>query len=429
MPQDADVRPCRRTEHVGRWVATLGLAAVGLVSAAAPAGAQSPTGGTAPVSPAPAAKAPAQPLAPAPTENLYGRPAPLIKRFACRTSCVSAAGARPGSLVRITGRHLKNVDEVIFLGADADAVDDASVAPRTARKRALVARVPRTAVTGRIAVALPDGTRSPATALPLTVEAAPAALPAGVIDAEAQRHKVFFDAQRPAELSYVVGGTQPANVLVELIRGADGTAIAQWSPGEVQPGVPQTVRWDGTAAGRVQRDGVYQFRVTATDASGARAVSSQDPPAPVDAEAPGAFTFLGYRFPVLGAHEFGEFAASFGGGRGHQGQDVFAACGTPIAAARGGTVKFKQYHSRAGYYLVIDGARTGTDFVYMHMREAALVDKGEKVKTGQLIGFVGATGRASGCHLHFEEWTAPGWYSGGKVFDPLPDLKAWDAQS
>jgi murein DD-endopeptidase MepM/ murein hydrolase activator NlpD len=193
--------------------------------------------------------------------------------------------------------------------------------------------------------------------------------------------------------------------------------------------VPQTVEWDGTADGVVQRDGVYQFRVTATDAAGTRAMSSQEPPEPVDAEAPGAFTFLGYRFPVQGAHGYGETAAAFGGGRGHQGQDVFAACGTPVVAARGGTVKFKQYHSRAGYYLVLDGARTSTDFVYMHLREAALVEKGEKVKTGQLIGFVGATGRASGCHLHFEEWTAPGWYDGGKPFDPLPTLRAWDQQS
>jgi murein DD-endopeptidase MepM/ murein hydrolase activator NlpD len=427
MPRYAVVRPCRIIEDVGRWAA-LGVALVGL-AAAAPAAAQSPSGGTPPVSRAPAAGAPARPLGPAPTANLYGRPAPLIKRFSCRTSCGSATSARPGSQVRVTGRNLKNVDEVIFLGADSDGADDASVAPSSARKTALVARVPRTAVSGRIAVALRDGTRSPATARPLAVESAPAVLPAGVIDAEAQGHKVFFGAQRPAELSYVVGGTQPANVLIELIRGADGSAIAQWSPGEVQPGVPQTIRWDGTAAGQVQRDGVYQFRVTATDASGARAVSSQGPATPVDGEAPGAFTFLGYRFPVLGAHGFGELAASFGGGRGHQGQDVFAACGTPIVAARGGTVQFKQYHARAGYYLVVDGARTGLDFVYMHLREAALVNKGDKVKTGQLIGFVGDTGRADGCHLHFEEWTAPGWYAGGNVFDPLPDLRAWDAQS
>jgi murein DD-endopeptidase MepM/ murein hydrolase activator NlpD len=431
MPLGAVVRSCRGTEDVGvrcswRLSATvLALAAAGVVIGAGPAHAQ--TGGTAPTSPPPAVERPA--TGPEPTANLYGRPAPRIKRFKCRTACGSSFVARPGSLVRVTGRNLNAVDEVIFLGSDADAADDASVAPRSARKRALVARVPRTAVTGRIAVVLRDGTRSPATAQALTVEAAAAALPAGVVDAEAQGRKVFFDAQRQAELSYVVGGSEPANVLVELIRGSDGTAIAQWSPGEVQPGVPQIVKWDGTADGVVQRDGVYQFRVTATDATGTRAMSSQEPPEPVDPEAPGAFTFLGYRFPVQGAHDYGEFGARFGGGRGHQGQDVFAACGTPIVAARGGTVKFKQYHSRAGYYLVIDGARTSTDFVYMHLREAALVEQGEKVRTGQLIGFVGATGRASGCHLHFEEWTAPGWYDGGRPLDPLPNLRAWDLQS
>jgi hypothetical protein len=419
MPHHAVVRLCRGTEHVGRRLAFCATALV-LAATAAPAAAQ--TGGAAPT-------APAATSAPLLTANLYGRPAPRITRFACRTECASALAARPGSLVRVAGRNLKAVDEVIFLGSDADGADDASVAPRSTGVRALVARVPRTAVTGRIAVVLRDGTRSPATPLPLSVETAPSALPAGVIDAEAQGHKVFFGAQREAELSYVVGGTQPANVLVELIRGTDGAAIAQWTPGEVPPGVPQTIRWDGTAAGVVQRDGVYQFRVTATDASGSRATSSQEPAEPIDAEAPGAFTFLGYRFPLQGAHEFGEGAAAFGGGRGHQGQDVFAACGTPIVAVRGGVVKFKQYHSRAGYYLVIDGARTGRDFAYMHLREAALVDAGDKVKTGQPIGFVGDTGRASGCHLHFEEWTAPGWYDGGNAFDPLPDLRAWDAQS
>jgi murein DD-endopeptidase MepM/ murein hydrolase activator NlpD len=422
--EDVGARVAAASSGVSRRAVAVGIAALGLAAGAAPAAAQT-TGGTAPTAPAPTAQA----LAPAPTANLYGRPAPLIRRVACRTACASATVARPGSLVRVTGKNLKRVEEVIFLGTDADAADDASVAPRRARRRALVARVPRTALTGRIAVALRDGTRSPATAVPLTVEPATPVLPGGAVDAEAQGHKVFYGAQRPAELSYVVGGTRPANVLVELIRGSDGAAIAQWSPGAVQPGVPQTVRWDGTAAGRVQRDGVYQFRVTATDPSGVRAMSSQEPAGPVDPEAPGAFTFLRHRFPVLGAHDFGEFAASFGGGRGHQGQDVFAACGTPIVAARGGTVKFKQYHSRAGHYLVIDGARTGTDFVYMHLREAALVEKGDKVKTGQPIGFVGDTGRASGCHLHFELWTAPGWYTGGSAFDPLPDLQAWDAQS
>ena len=82
-------------------------------------------------------------------------------------------------------------------------------------------------------------------------------------------------------------------------------------------------------------------------------------------------------------------------------------------AARGGVVKFKQYHGAAGHYLVIDGERTGIDYTYMHLRDAALVNVGDRVRTGQLIGYVGQTGRASGCHLHFEMWSAPGWYDGG----------------
>ena len=56
----------------------------------------------------------------------------------------------------------------------------------------------------------------------------------------------------------------------------------------------------------------------------------------------------------------------------------------------------------------------------MHLREAALVATGDHVLTGQPIGYVGDTGDADGCHLHFEIWTAPGWYSGGQPIDPLP---------
>jgi murein DD-endopeptidase MepM/ murein hydrolase activator NlpD len=144
---------------------------------------------------------------------------------------------------------------------------------------------------------------------------------------------------------------------------------------------------------------------------------------------PAAFRFLRHEFPIRGPHGYGEFAARFGGGRGHQGQDTFAACGTPLVAARGGKVKFKQYHSRAGHYLVIDGQRTGIDYTYMHLRSPALVNEGDRVRTGQLIGYVGRTGDASACHLHFEMWTAPGWYDGGHAFDPLPSLLAWDKMS
>jgi murein DD-endopeptidase MepM/ murein hydrolase activator NlpD len=426
-------------------------AAFAALAFATPALAQEPTGGTSPQLPPAPAEDPAPDraaeLAPPPTANLYGKPAPRIRRFACRSECGAAGAARPGSLVRIRARNPGALDEVVFLGADGDA-DDASVAPLRVNRRAAVARVPRTAVTGPLVLVRHDGTRSPASTAALTVEQLPVDVPAGTVDAEVQGSKVFFGARRDAELSYVVGGSSTATVHVELVRAGDGAAVEQWDPGQVQPGVAQTLTWDGTAGGKVQRDGVYQFRVTATDSSGASASSGgaglgdagasaseaqrsalRRGKAVVDVTEPGAFKFLRYRFPVVGAHDYGHFEAGFGGGRSHQGQDVFAACGTPIVAARGGVVKFKRFQSAAGHYVVIDGAHTGVDFAYMHLREEALVEEGERVRTGQPLGFVGATGRASECHLHFEEWSAPGWYSGGSAFDPLPDLKAWDAQS
>lgn len=133
-------------------------------------------------------------------------------------------------------------------------------------------------------------------------------------------------------------------------------------------------------------------------------------------------------FPVQGKHDFGTFVNTFGGGRGHQGQDVLADCGTPLVAARGGTVQMNKFQANAGNYVVIQAA-DGTSQAYMHLRDPSPLAKGEPVIAGQPIGVVGQTGRASACHLHFEYWTAPGWYEGGKPIDPLPLLKSWDGGS
>jgi len=92
-------------------------------------------------------------------------------------------------------------------------------------------------------------------------------------------------------------------------------------------------------------------------------------------------------------------------------------------------VKANSYQSAAGNYVVIDGADTGYDFFFAHMRERSSLQVGDHVYTGQRIGNVGDTGDAVGCHLHFEMWTPPGWYTGGHPFDPRPSLKAWDKYS
>jgi len=46
-----------------------------------------------------------------------------------------------------------------------------------------------------------------------------------------------------------------------------------------------------------------------------------------------------------------------------------------------------------------------------------------------IIGSGGDTGDANGCHLHFELWSGPGWYTGGAPLDPQLFLRAWDAYS
>jgi murein DD-endopeptidase MepM/ murein hydrolase activator NlpD len=137
-------------------------------------------------------------------------------------------------------------------------------------------------------------------------------------------------------------------------------------------------------------------------------------------------------FPVRGPHDYGGAGARFGTGRvghSHQGHDVFAKCGTPLVAARGGKVQFKESHPAGGHYIVIDGDGTGTDYAYMHLVEPSPFKVGDTVRTGQRIGSVGDSGNAHGCHLHFELWTAPGWYEGGRPMDPLRALKAWDSWS
>lgn len=137
----------------------------------------------------------------------------------------------------------------------------------------------------------------------------------------------------------------------------------------------------------------------------------------------------GQTFPIVGAWRFGGAATVFGANRGHQGNDMFAACGTPIVAASAGTVKVNTTQSRAGNYVVITDTPSGEDHVYMHMESRSTLVVGSRVEAGGTVGYVGDSGRADGCHLHFEIWTAPGWYSGGVARDPRRTLAAWAAAS
>ena len=131
-------------------------------------------------------------------------------------------------------------------------------------------------------------------------------------------------------------------------------------------------------------------------------------------------------FPVRGPFNYGSSGARFGAGRSgysHQGQDVMAACGTRLVSIRKAKVLFREYHSAAGHYVVLRNLGTNTQFAYMHLLKPSKLRPGQVVGAGQLVGLVGQTGRAYGCHLHFEYWVGA-WQRGGRPIDPLPYLRS-----
>jgi murein DD-endopeptidase MepM/ murein hydrolase activator NlpD len=249
-----------------------------------------------------------------------------------------------------------------------------------------------------------------------------------LISAETTPRKSFYFGYRYPRLTYTIGSTQPENDLQIDVLNAAGEVVKTFYRENVAPEVASKVRWDGTTnEGRPARNARYSFRISP---------QGESTPAARKATASTGlslgFSFYGYAFPVLGKHEFNLGAGRFGAartGHTHQGQDVTAACGTPLVAARGGTVQYAGYQSAAGNYVVIDGRGTGFDFMFAHLAEPSPLHTGESVRTGQPIGIVGDTGDAQGCHLHFEMWTAPGWYEGGEPIDPLPYLEKWDKYS
>lgn len=91
----------------------------------------------------------------------------------------------------------------------------------------------------------------------------------------------------------------------------------------------------------------------------------------------------------------------------HGGTDYAAPGGTPIYACESGTVTIARYSSSYGNYVTINHGR-GTDgnvyaTLYAHM-SSYCVSYGQTVQKGQVIGYVGSTGRSTGNHLHLELW-------------------------
>ena len=106
----------------------------------------------------------------------------------------------------------------------------------------------------------------------------------------------------------------------------------------------------------------------------------------------------------------------------HHGIDIPAPKGTPVRAVRDGVVEWSYFSDTAGNLIKIkhdNGAQSN----YMHL-DFRLVDKGAPVRAGDVIGFVGSTGTATGDHLHLELKDA-----NGQEFDPYQCYMASKWQS
>jgi len=227
------------------------------------------------------------------------------------------------------------------------------------------------------------------------------------------RHAYF--AGRQVEITFGLVAPAPLVLQIDIVRDRTDQPVRRLDA-TAEVGETQLVAWDGlTGGGEVAPNGSYRVRIRSPDGRVRRG---------------GAFTLRSHTYPVRGRHADRGAAGAFGvgrnGGRRHEGFDINAACGTPLVAARGGSVV------RAGYdpvlygnVVIIRGERTQRDYWYSHLKNATRLRVGDHVRTGQRIGSVGATGNARtiGCHLHFE------LRSRGRPTDPAPRLRAWDAWS
>ena len=364
---------------------------------------------------------------------------PEIAQVRCASGCLKADKVRNGGTVRLKGTKLSYATKVVFLGAHG-AADDVAVKVSPSSDRALRVKVPYNARTGPLSAWANTKVRSKPTRT-MRIVAPPAPEPKGElspasgpsdpagprIETAVNRGSFYLASPSAMVFSYRIDDSAPDSVLIALVRLTDGATVQSWTADAVPPGQVQEVRWDGRVGGVYQPAARYGFRLTASGASGASSHNVADGEANRD-----AFELRDNIFPVRGGHNYGNAGARFGAprsGHTHEGQDVMAKCGTRLVAARGGVVKMNKFHGAAGNYVVIDADGTDVDYMYAHLVSPSPIKAGQHVFTGQQIGNVGQTGDATACHLHFELWSGPGWYSGGAPFDPLPSLRAWDAYS
>ncbi len=125
---------------------------------------------------------------------------------------------------------------------------------------------------------------------------------------------------------------------------------------------------------------------------------------------------LSRQLPLRGAYLSSGFGMRMhpvlGGWRQHSGVDLAAHAGTPVFASGAGTVRMADWNGGYGLMVAIDH-EGGLQTRYGHMSQIS-VTPGQQLRGGEVIGYVGSTGRSTGSHLHYE------LRMDGRPVNPLP---------
>jgi len=224
----------------------------------------------------------------------------------------------------------------------------------------------------------------------------------------------FTDSVDGVRIEFRLAASAPADVTIRIVGSGD--EVRRMELPAIGPGSDRVETWDGlTGGGRPVADGTYRVLIQAVGGAEKEV---------------GSVALHGHLFPVRGPPgtrgPVGEFGAQRNGARVHKGFDVTGACGTPLAAARTGTVIRRHYDPRLdGNFVVIRGLGERRAYLYAHMVHPSPFHRGDEVHVGQIVGRIGRTGNAGStpCHLHFEI------HLRGRPIDPKPYLRAWDRYS
>ncbi|GAA3285455.1 M23 family metallopeptidase [Dactylosporangium vinaceum] len=262
-------------------------------------------------------------------------------------------------------------------------------------------------------VAAPAAAAAPATA----------ATTAGTVASGAVALKTRSGPARAAVLYAGLANGTPLNIVCQL-------------PGEQIAGTMRvTDRWDRLDTGAYVSD-AYVNRATAPPSCDSLAAPAPAAAAPAPAAEAGQSRWVS---PLPGFSARPGFRTPTNPN--HVGVDIMSFVGTPIHAASAGTVvevvcNIEAGHScdqagsaaigGCGWYVKIQHAG-GVSTLYCHMVRRGVVQAGQKVAAGQVIGYVGSSGNSSAPHLHFEVHVSTPPTSPGNAVDPLPFMRAHSA--